>query len=218
MKLKYLGHSAFELRLEDGRKIVFDPYEPGSYGGSVGFGPIEGVYDFAVVSHDHPDHRWEKITSTAGRVIDKEGEIVLEGVKFTSLPSYHDESGGSERGRNLISIVEAEGIKLAHLGDLGHTISLDEYANLKGLDVILIPIGGFFTIDVRVAASIIKNVQPGLVIPMHFKTDKLGFPIAPVEDFTKLMDNVEFSGSSEIEITKDSLPSETRVVVLDPAL
>ena len=218
MKIKYLGHAAFEMTLEDGKSIIFDPYESGAYNGALAYGPITGEFDLAVVSHDHADHRSGDVVAGAKAVVDSAGEFDFEGIRINSISTYHDETKGSERGSNLISIIEAEGIKIAHFGDLGHAVSAADVPGLKGVDVAFIPVGGHFTIDAQTAAEVIKTIEPKLVIPMHFKTGKVGFPIKPVEEFTKLVENVEKAGGSEITISKESLPESRKVVVLDPAL
>ncbi|MCK4549102.1 MAG: MBL fold metallo-hydrolase [Candidatus Krumholzibacteria bacterium] len=218
MKLRYLGHAAFELELTDGRRIVFDPYESGSYDGALAYGPIAGSYDIAVVSHDHPDHRFEGVVSQAAAVWDGAGETEIDGVRITSIPTFHDETRGSERGTNLISIVEADGVRVAHLGDLGHAITKAEVPALEGVDVMIIPVGGYFTIDAAAAKAIVEEFLPKIVVPMHYKTGKCGFPIAPVDDFTMLMGEFDEAGGSELDLAAGSLPTELKVVVLDPAL
>lgn len=218
MKLRYLGHAAFELELTDGRRIVFDPYEAGSYDGALAFGPISGPHDIAVVSHDHPDHRFEGVVSQAAAVWDKAGETDIGGVRITSIPVFHDESEGSERGTNLISIIEADGVRVAHLGDLGHAITKAEAPALEGVDVMIIPVGGYFTIDAAVAKAVVEEFSPKIVVPMHYKSGKCGFPIAPVEDFTMLMGEFKEAGGSELDLTAGSLPAGLNVIVLDPAL
>jgi L-ascorbate metabolism protein UlaG (beta-lactamase superfamily) len=218
MRITYLGHAAFAVTLEDGRSIVFDPYESGAYDGALGYGPITGTFDIAVVSHDHADHCCDEVTSKAMRVVKSAGEHEIEGITITSIPTYHDESKGNERGANLISVVEAEGMRVAHLGDLGHPISADDTRALGSVDVVLVPVGGHFTIDAETAAAVVEAIGPKIVIPMHFKTPKIGFPIQPVEKFAGLFKNVEHAHGSEVDITKDTLPAERTVVVLDPAL
>jgi L-ascorbate metabolism protein UlaG (beta-lactamase superfamily) len=218
MRVKYLGHAAFELVSDSGSKIVFDPYESGSYDGALKYGAITGSYDLAVVSHAHPDHSDESVKASAKRVIDSAGEFDLEGMHVKTSPTYHDESKGSERGENLISVVELEGMRVAHLGDLGHPLSEEELASIKGVDLLLIPVGGFFTIDATIAADIVRKAEPKVVIPMHFKTDKVDFPIAPVDQFVELMENVETLGGSTLDIEKDETAGGMRVVVLDPEL
>jgi L-ascorbate metabolism protein UlaG (beta-lactamase superfamily) len=218
MRLRYLGHAAFELELADGRRVVFDPYESGSYDGALAYGPIEGAYDIAVVSHDHPDHRFEGVVSRAGVVWAEAGETDIDGIKITSIRTFHDETEGSERGSNLISIVEADGLRVAHLGDLGHAISKADVPVLDGVDVMILPVGGYFTIDSAAAKAIVDEFQPKITIPMHYKTERCGFPIAPVDDFTSLMGEFDDGGGSELDLGTGSLPAEAKVIVLDPAL
>ena len=218
MKLRYLGHAAFELELTDGRRIVFDPYESGSYDGALACGPIEGAHDIAIVSHDHPDHRFEGVVSQAAAVWDGAGETEIDGVKIISIPTFHDENEGSDRGTNLISIVEADGVRVAHLGDLGHVITKAEAPALEGVDVMIIPVGGYFTIDAATAKGIVEEFSPKIVVPMHYKSDKCGFPIAPVKDFTMLMGEFKEAGGSELDRMAGSLPAGLNVIVLDPAL
>ena len=216
MKIKYLGHSAFELAVEGGTSIVFDPYTAGAFG-TLDYGPIDGQYDVAVVSHDHDDHTCRSIVSRAKKVVNKAGSAECGGVRFESVACFHDETKGSQRGKNLISVVEAEGLRVAHLGDLGHPISTKDCPVLAGVDILMIPVGGHFTIDASAAAKIAKELQPKIVIPMHYKTPKVDFPITPVENFTRLMDNVESTGTSEIEVTKETLPAKMKTIVLEPA-
>jgi L-ascorbate metabolism protein UlaG (beta-lactamase superfamily) len=218
MKLRYLGHAAFELELSDGRRLVFDPYEAGSYDGALGYGPIEGPHDIAVVSHGHADHRSGEVTSRAATVWDSAGEADLDGVTIVSFPTFHDETEGSDRGTNLITVVEADGIRVAHLGDLGHHITREDAPALAGVDVMLVPVGGHFTIDAAAAKAVVEEFSPKIVVPMHYKTGRCGFPIAPVDDFTMLMGDFEEAGGSELDLTAASLPASTKVIVLDPAL
>lgn len=109
-------------------------------------------------------------------------------------------------------------MRVAHLGDLGHALSDEDFSALRNIDVLLIPVGGHFTIDAATAAGLAGEIGPRIVIPMHFKTDKVDFPIASVDGFTELMENVEVAGSSEFTVTKSDLTKTTKVVVLEPAL
>jgi len=218
MILKYLGHACFELELSDGRRIIFDPYESGSYDGALAYGPIKGDYDIAVVSHDHADHRSEDVIAGIERVIDTEGDQEIDGVRIRSFSTFHDESEGSERGGNLVTLVEAEGRRLAHLGDLGHMVDPKDIPGLKGTDIMLIPVGGHFTIDAAAAHQLVEEFYPSVVIPMHYKTEKVEFPIGPVEDFTSLEDNVQRVKGSELALTDDIFTKERMTYVLNPAL
>jgi len=216
MRIKYLGHAAFELTLESGTKIVFDPYESGAFG-TLNYGPIKGEFDVAIVSHDHDDHCCKNILSRVKTIVNKVGKFEIEGITVESVATFHDDRKGSQRGKNLISVVETEGLRIAHLGDLGHSITAKDFPMLKGVDVMMIPVGGHFTIDSRTAAQVVKAFDPRIVIPMHYLTPKVDLPITPVENFTKLMDNVEKAGESEIVVTRETLPAKLKVVVLEAA-
>ncbi len=216
MKIKYLGHAAFELNLASGACYVIDPYTAGAFG-TLKYAPIEGNFDVAIVSHSHEDHVSRDVLSHSMKIVNKAGKVTLGGITIESLMTYHDESKGSSRGNNLISIVEAEGLRVAHLGDLGHAIAPKNFPMLMWLDVLMIPVGGHFTIDAAAAAALAKSFEPKIVIPMHYLTPKVDLPITPVENFTKLMDTVEIAKGSEIEVTKATLPKKMKVVVLQPA-
>jgi L-ascorbate metabolism protein UlaG (beta-lactamase superfamily) len=216
MIIKYLGHAAFELALDSGARIVLDPYTSGAFG-TLDYAPIDGEFNAAVVSHDHEDHCCRGVLSRAGKIVNKAGRVEVEGATIESVACFHDDAKGSQRGKNLVSVIVAEGLRVAHLGDLGHPIAAKDFPMLKGADVLMIPVGGHFTIDAGAAAKIVKELEPKIVIPMHYKTPKVDFPITSVENFTKLMDNVEKPGTSELVVTKETLPAKTKVVVLEAA-
>jgi L-ascorbate metabolism protein UlaG (beta-lactamase superfamily) len=218
MKLNFLGHACFELILDDGRKIIFDPYEAGSYDGAFNYGPIKGNYDIAVISHAHADHRSEKVISRIKNVVDSEGDFSFAGVEIKMFPTFHDDSEGSERGNNLISIVKTGGVSVAHLGDLGHDISPEEIPELGNVDIMMIPVGGHFTIDAAVAHKILDKFNPSVVIPMHYKTEKVEFPIESVDRFLTFENDVERMDGSELDITEDILGGKRKTVVLKSAL
>jgi L-ascorbate metabolism protein UlaG (beta-lactamase superfamily) len=217
MHIVYFGHSAFCITLDNGTRIVLDPYTAGSFGGGLAYGPIKGSFDAAVMSHDHEDHTSRDVLKRSKTIVKTEGGVEVGGAEIELFPSFHDEAKGAKRGKNLISIITAEGLRIAHLGDLGHLIGPKDIPALTGIDVLMIPVGGFFTVDAATAARIVKELAPKIVLPMHYKTSKADFPISSVEYFTKLMDNVERPSSSEIEVTKALLPVKTTVVVLEPA-
>lgn len=216
MRIKYLGHAAFVLELASGERYVIDPYTAGAFG-TLKYGPIEGNFDVAIVSHSHEDHVSRDVLSHCMKIVNTSGKITVGDATIESLMTYHDDEKGSARGKNLISIIEAEGLRVAHLGDLGHAIAPKDFPMLKWMDVLMIPVGGHFTIDAATAAALARDFEPKFVIPMHYLTPKVDFPITPVENFTKLMDTVEIAGGSEIEVTKKTLPAKMKVVVLKPA-
>ncbi len=210
MKITYLAHACFLI--ETSKRIITDPYEPGSYSGSVGYAPINESADIVTVSHQHWDHNAVSQVKGNPIVIDAPRQENISGIKIKGIESFHDRSKGSERGKNIIFIIETEGIKLAHFGDQGFVTS----EGLKGLDIILLPVGGVFTIGPQEAKEIVDMINPRIVIPMHYKTPKLGFDIKGVDDFLKLNKDkeIEIMDGSSLEITPDILPSKCKVVVL----
>ncbi|MBN1662836.1 MAG: MBL fold metallo-hydrolase [Deltaproteobacteria bacterium] len=219
MKVKFLGHAAFKVTTDKGTRIIFDPYESGSYGGAIGYGKITEEADIVITSHDHGDHNYTKDIKGNFQHIKEEGAFEVKDVKLTEIPTFHDASGGKERGGNLISVLSADGMTLAHMGDIGHDLNSATLKKIGKVDVMLIPIGGFFTVDADAASKIIDAIGPKITIPMHYKTDKCAFPIGTVDDFIKGRNNVILKDKeSEIEIKKDTLPSAPEIVVLKCAL
>lgn len=211
MKISWLGHASFLIETSQGTKLVTDPYESGAYSGAVGYAPIEIVPDVVTVSHSHADHGYVK-DFTSSTIVDERGAVTVKDIEIEGIPSYHDKQRGSARGGNIIFKIKADGITLVHFGDLG-TLDID-YEKVQSSDVALIPVGGTFTLDSEEATKLVEKIKPRIVIPMHFKTAKLKFDIDSVEPFLNGKTLVEKSMKS-IEVTKDTLPLSTKIVVLD---
>lgn len=218
MKIKWLGHSCFLITSEGGTKILTDPYQPGGFDGAIMHGPILELVDVVTISHDHADHGYVKGLPGAPVVLRSAGDFVASGIKFDGIQAFHDEAGGTKRGKDVVFTFAVDGVKVCHCGDLGHVLTKDQAAHIGAVDVLLIPVGGFFTIGPDEAWQVADQLAAKVVIPMHFKTPKVGFPIGPVDDFTNGKANVKRLGKSEVEIKKDSLPVEREIVVLEPAL
>jgi L-ascorbate metabolism protein UlaG (beta-lactamase superfamily) len=139
-------------------------------------------------------------------------------MSFKGIATYHDPSKGSERGTNTIFTFSVDGLNVCHLGDLGHVLTDKELAEVGPVDILFIPVGGYFTIDSKEATRVGEQIRPKVLIPMHFKTEKCGFPIAPVEDFLKGKTNIKRVKASEVTFDQTSLPSKMEIVVLDHAL
>ncbi len=217
MKIKFLGHAAFLITTGEGTKIVTDPYEPGGYGGAIGYGPLGESADVVTISHGHADHNFVQMVEGTPTVVAEAKEQEAAGVKFRPVASHHDTSGGSERGENLIWVIEADGMRLCHLGDLGHTLNADQVAAIGKVEILMVPVGGTFTVDAKGATEVVEAVRPRIAIPMHFKTHKVAFPLARVGDFLAGKERVRRVGGSELEVTRESLPEPTEIVVLEPA-
>ena len=218
MKIKWYGHAAFLLTSDQGLKIIIDPYEPGAFGGQLSYGKIKDQGDMVITSHDHADHNYTKDLPGTPQVVKGSGSRTIKGISIKGIPTYHDPTKGSERGTNTIFTIKLDDIQLCHLGDLGHLLSDKELAEIGPVDILMIPVGGFFTIDPKEATRVAEQIKPKVLIPMHFKTEKCGFPIASVEDFLKGKTNTKRARASEAAFDKATLPQQMEIVVLEHAL
>jgi L-ascorbate metabolism protein UlaG (beta-lactamase superfamily) len=215
MNIKWLGHSSFLITTGDNVRIITDPY---STGNGINYGPVNEAADIVTVSHGHGDHNNIKAVKGNPSVLQKAGSHTVRGIEFNAVPVFHDGSRGSQRGNNLVFCFKADGLNLCHLGDLGHTLSGEQISHLGPVDVLFIPVGGYFTIDAAEASSVAQSIKPGVIIPMHYKTPKCDYPISPVDDFLQGKPGVRRVSSSEVSLSRDALPGETEIIVLQPAL
>ncbi len=218
MKIKWYGHASFLLTSDTGTKIITDPYEPGGFGGAIAYGPIPDEADIVLVSHDHADHNHVPGLRGKPQVIKGNGSHKAKGMEFKGIAAFHDGRKGSERGENTIFCFTLDGISICHLGDLGHVLSEQEAGQIGPVDVLLMPVGGVYTIDPAQATQTAQRINPKILIPMHYKTSHCGFPLAKVEDFTSGKAGVRTIKGSEVEIKKEKLPQPIEIIVLDPAL
>ncbi len=175
MKITWYGHSCFLVESAEG-SLVFDPYAPGSV---PGLSLPELRADAVICSHAHADHAYADGVSLSGRA---------PSFKLHSLDTWHDELGGQKRGANTMTVLEAEGLRVLHMGDLGHMLSAQELSALGRVDVLLIPVGGYYTIDARQAAELARLIAPGITVPMHYRGEGFGYDvIGGVEEFLALM-------------------------------
>lgn len=218
MVIRWLGHASFLIVSSGGTKIITDPYEPNAFGGALKHRPIEMPPDIVTVSHDHADHNYINGLPNHFSVVSRPGTTDVEEIEFKGVESYHDSERGALRGTNIIFVMDVDGVRVCHLGDLGHELSGPELNQLGEVDVLLIPVGGKFTIGPAEAARVVGQLNPRVVIPMHYKTDKVDFPIAPVDDFLAGKQNVRRLDSSEYEVVKEQLPDRQEIIVLKYAL
>jgi len=217
LKIKWIGHACFAITAGDGTVIVTDPYEPGAYDGALGYGPIPVQPDIATVSHGHEDHGYVQGLQGKPVVIEQGGPYEAKGIKFDTHSVFHDTSQGGERGTNTIICFTIDGVRLCHLGDLGHQLDAATVQAVGEVDVLFVPVGGHFTIDAAEATKVVEILRPRIVVPMHYKTDKCGFPIETVDPFLQGKPDVQRPRSTEFEVEKDDLPAATKIVVLEHA-
>lgn len=208
MRLKWCGHACFRLTAQNRFTIVADPYEE-----SVGYRLPPLTAQLVTLSHGHYDHNYAAGVAGHPRVVSAPGPVPAEalapGVSVYGVPAFHDQERGRRRGGNLLFVYEFDGIRVAHLGDLGHALSQQQLDALGQLDVLLVPVGGYYTIGPEEAAAACNQIRPRLVFPMHYghpdaKAD-LRDVLAPVERFLELSPGSERPGTDELELTPGSL-------------
>lgn len=198
MKIRWNGHSCFTLTNEAGHTLMTDPFNPGC-----GYPCPSGSVDIVTTSHHHHDHDYVESLTSFGSKIDSALEGINElGFEISSMASFHDECNGAKRGNNMLFKIKADGQTVVHLGDLGHYPDGKQVEFLSGADVMLIPIGGFFTIDTKTAVRIIEATAPKAVIAMHYKAGENEFPIADASEFISLTGAVNCEREEQISNLK----------------
>lgn len=215
MEITYLGHSSFKIRGKNA-VVVTDPYREDMVGLKF---PKHLSCDIVCVSHSHEDHSMVSTLEGTPFVVNGPGEYEVKGVGIVGIPVYHDTEKGAKRGKNTMYRLEVDGVAILHAGDLGHSLTDSDLEHVGSVDILLIPVGGFYTIDSREAAAIVHDIDPAIVIPMHFGRPELNQKafgnLTPVSVFLKEMGKVGISPQAKLSVTKDKLPDEMQVIVLE---
>jgi L-ascorbate metabolism protein UlaG (beta-lactamase superfamily) len=211
MIITWQGHSCFKIQDKvgpEGVTVVTDPFDK-----ETGLKVPNFEADIITVSHQHHDHNNTGALRGQPFVIDCAGEYDFKGVMVEGIDSYHDDKNGAERGSNIIYRIEIDDISITHLGDLGQVLDNSQLEKLVGTDILLIPVGGTYTIDAKKAVEVISQIEPRIVIPMHYKTKDLNLDIEGVEKFIKEIGLVP-SYEEKLKISKKDLPSEEMELVI----
>ncbi len=208
MKLEYYGHSCFRMTFSSGTRIVTDPY------GDVGFSLPRTEADIVTVSHGHYDHCNVAAVGGTPTVLSSPISCERGGVHISAIPGFHDDAHGAKRGKNLIFRFRADGLDLCHLGDLGEPANERIIEELRGVDVLFIPVGGHYTIDAMEAKEYVSRISPKLVVPMHFYTDGLQVDIAGPQPFLSLFEtsSVLRCGGS-VDLDRDFVASQSKKII-----
>ncbi len=210
MEISWLGYSSFKIK-GSRATVITDPFPPelGS--------PGKQTATIVTVSHNHPTHAYVAGIEGSPRVISGPGEYEIGGVFISGFPTYHDTQQGKVRGRNTVYAIEIDEVTVCHLGDLGHPLSSGQLADIGTIDILLLPVGGKTTIDAAAAAQLVRQMEPKIVVPMHYQIGKFGAELEPVDRFLKEMGVREVTPHPKIVHTKANLPPlGTQVVVLEP--
>jgi len=182
------------------------------------YGEITESADIVTVSHHHHDHGNVAVVKGNPEVVSRVGRTKARGIEVKGIASYHDEVGGELRGNNIIFCFEVDGIRVCHLGDLGHLLDDKQVKEIGSVDILLIPVGGYYTIDAKAATEVCDQLKPKVIIPMHYKTEK-GIPnIVGVGEFLGGKANVTRLDTSQAEFKPGELPATSQIIVLKPAL
>jgi L-ascorbate metabolism protein UlaG (beta-lactamase superfamily) len=215
MLIQYYGQSCFKLTTKPGGRatddivLFFDPF-----GKELGIRPPQGQADVVFVSHDHHDHNNVSALKGDPVIIETPGEYAVKGINVVGIDSFHDTAEGSVKGRSTIYIIEAEELKICHLGDLGCDLNGKQLEEIDGVDILFIPVGGNHTIDGKKAAELIKKIEPAIVIPMHYKVADSTAEIEDESKFCNEMGNCPKEKIAKFNIKKKDLEGKTMEVVL----
>ncbi len=211
MKIKWMGHSCFLVVSDQGVKVLTDPFHVEGF--ALKYAEVREPVDVVTLSHDHSDHN--NVEALPGKPQILKGSITktVKDVTISGVAAYHDETKGSQRGANTVFCFDVDGVRICHLGDLGHDLNKDEISRIGQVDVLLIPIGEVFTIGVDVAGKICMKMSPRIVIPMHLKSPQCDWLKYSADDFIKGKSNIRRLPGTEVEVKKETLPRQMEIVV-----
>ncbi len=213
MKLQWLGHACFYITTDKNTKILLDPFED-MHGYSL---PENLDPDIVTVSHNHKDHNTTTKISSEFTLINTIGSFVEKDVEINGVQTFHDAEKGANRGLNTVYNITVDNINICHLGDLGHCLTNEKIEEIGEIDILLIPIGGIFTINIEEARTVIKQLSPKIIIPMHYKTEALAeykFNLDTIEKFVAST-HLPVEHSKTLELSGEMTDKKSKVVILD---
>lgn len=216
MDIYWGGQALFRIKGKNAT-VIIDPYDPQFTGIKL---PKDLQADITLISHDHKDHNFSQVIvnpkGDKAMVFNQPGEYEVLGAVITAISSYHDNTNGSERGKNIIFHLSIDNLDIVHLGDLGQSkLTEEQVAQIGQTDILLVPVGGVYTIDAKLASDIVSQLEPKIIIPMHYKIEGLKFDLESVDHFLKEMGAEGVTAAPKLSITKEKLPDEPMVVVLN---
>jgi len=215
VKIQWFGQSCFGITSQSGLKLITDPYQTGLSPRFL-YAPVNSSADIVTISHNHGDH--DNAAAVAGNpvVVRDAGLTAVKGLEIKGIMTFHDTEKSVGVGANIVFAFEMDGIRLAHLGDLGHPLSTEQIAELQGTDVLFAPAGGGNPQDFQDVIRLWEALKTHIVIPMHFSTGHCLSQKYKAADLLRFIPNARMIGASEITVTKGNLPPPTQMYILDP--
>ncbi|NOZ01564.1 MAG: MBL fold metallo-hydrolase [Deltaproteobacteria bacterium] len=214
MTLTYIGHACFLVTADNGLRILVDPFQPWAFGGRIGITPFEEEVDVVASTHAHADHFHLDTSFGSPEVIRGTGNAC--GIEFLGLELPHGAEPGHDEGTVTGLRFEVDGVSIFHPGDIGRPPTQPEAEWIMPLDVLLLPVGGTFTIGPHDAMRTISALRPAVAVPMHYRTERVDLRIAPLDDFLTLAPDYVRAVRQPVRLVKHKLPQPTRVLVMDP--
>jgi len=211
MYITWLGHSCFKIQEKsgnDGATLITDPFSK-----ELGLKVPHFEADIVTISHDHDDHNNKEALRGEPFIINTAGEYDIKNIFIEGVESFHDNNKGDVKGNNIIYRIDIDNISVTHLGDLGHTLDSKQLEILAGTDILLIPVGGKFTLDAKKAVEVVSQIEPRIVIPMHYKVSGLKVDLDGVEKFIKEI-GLTPRKEEKLKISKKDLPQEDMELVI----
>jgi len=209
MEITWLGHSCFKIRGKQAT-IITDPFSPGS-----GYSLGKVSANIVTVSHEHAGHSYSAGIGGNPRVFKRPGEYEITGVLIIGLATYHDANKGADRGKNTVFVLEMEEMTICHLGDLGYPLTDSQIEEIGKVDVLMIPVGGVTTINAAAASAMVRQMEPKIVLPMHYKTSMFEGNLEPVDNFLREIGSHGAVPQAKLNVNKNNLPLSTQVTLLE---
>jgi L-ascorbate metabolism protein UlaG (beta-lactamase superfamily) len=213
MEITWLGHSCFRIKGSHAT-VITDPYSP-----TLGYSLGKPTAHIVTVSHQHDDHAYvEGVQGIGGgkpKFITGPGEYEVKDVLIIGVATFHDAEKGAKHGKNTVYLIEIDEVSVCHLGDLGHVLTAEQVEEIDNVDVLLLPVGGMYTINAATAAEVVRQLEPKIVIPMHYKTEAISWDLDPVEKFLKEMGVTPPEPQPKLSLNRANLPVSPQVVLLD---
>jgi L-ascorbate metabolism protein UlaG (beta-lactamase superfamily) len=209
MDITWLGHSCFRIK---GKKatVITDPYSP-----ELGYSLGKPVAHIVTISHQHLGHSYAQGIGGEPKVVSAPGEYEISNVLIIGVAAFHDDEKGGLRGKNNVYLIEIDELSICHLGDLGHALTDEQVDEIGNVDVLLVPVGGASTINGSKASAIVRQLEPKLVIPMHYRTPVMSRALEPVDSFLKEIGAHDIASQAKLSLNQSNLPASTQVIILE---